>query len=94
MRHEHDVTERIKLEATDKRNITKYIYIWKKTDQKESGTWHKLKVHSINEELTTHDTIKKGHADTAGKTGSLLFIIVLQTYTINSLCHDLQQITT
>jgi len=44
VRHEHYVTERMKLEATAKRNIK--TFIWKKADQKESDTWHKLKVHS------------------------------------------------
>jgi hypothetical protein len=33
----------------------------------KTGMWHKLKADSINEEITAHRRIKKGHADTAGE---------------------------
>ena len=65
IRHEHEVTGRINLEATAKRSIK--TIVWKKTDQKESDMWHKLKAHRINEEITTHGTIKKGYAGRAGE---------------------------
>jgi hypothetical protein len=70
----------MKIEATAKRNIK--TFIWKKINQKESGTWHKLKVHSIKEEVTTRGRVKKGHSETADA-GSR-YIIVLQTYRISS----------
>jgi len=57
------VTERIKLEAMAKRYIK--IIIWKKTDQKESGTRLKLMAHSVNEGITTRGRIQKGHSETA-----------------------------